>query len=394
MDLDPKELQLLSQQAPVRFNPGSLVGKNMPAEAGYQVFLSGYAAVMLEQERSYAEAVELMRSLDRLRSQPRPVLDGYVQRGAVDTRAVTTRNYKIEYRINSGQVLVYNIAPLDSVQRARDRREKAAMYVIKKNSQGIWKLERKVDNVRTEYAAVNGQSNNITKATWLMGRHLAHRYSGVTEYTLFHNPSVGGLGDTWESMRDKLGFTTPVTRRFASVLQDVQENGGSVKWVAHSQGGVIFTEAVRYHLNGNSSWALLGGFNGAFGKSDGRSLDKHTVAFHAGANNQRRSDLLFKRAKVGVVGYFSHPYDFVPQLIGMNAMGPWSVVGSLVYANHVFSGSTEQSPHTLPYQGFGHWNTMMKKGSGKGRGVAQKAFHAVDAAARKAGKDYIPNHLR
>src|SRR5690625_8049870 len=89
-----------------------------------------------------------------------------------------------------------------------------------------------------------------------MSRQLEFAFGrDLKEYTLFHNPSVGGLGDTWESVRDKLGFTTPVTREFARLLSQTQAAGNETRWVAHSQGGLILTEAVRGCRNGRHTYA-------------------------------------------------------------------------------------------------------------------------------------------
>src|SRR5690606_7095462 len=142
-----------------------------------------------------------------------------VLKGSVSTYKLENGAYRIDYRIANGEVLVYNIQLVDRVQSQRDRLEKPALYHVKRNNQGVWQVSNKVNNVSTSHAAVNGQSNNLTKATWLMGAHLEYEFKSLQEYTLFHNPSVGGIGDTWESLRDKLGFTTGVTRQFAKVLK-------------------------------------------------------------------------------------------------------------------------------------------------------------------------------
>src|SRR5690606_41259880 len=84
-------------------------------------------------------------------------------------------------------------------------------------------------------------------------------------------------GDTWESLRDKLGFTTGVTRQFAKVLMDTQAQDNPTQWVVHSQGGVIFAEAVRYLLNGSSSWMLNKlRLNGLRNPDKGKMLNRHS----------------------------------------------------------------------------------------------------------------------
>ncbi|MCW8901456.1 MAG: hypothetical protein OQK95_12355, partial [Gammaproteobacteria bacterium] len=228
------------------------------------------------------------------------------------------------------------------------------------------------------YAAVNGMLNNLNKATWLMGAHLDFEFGkgSMKEYTLFHNPSEGGGSDFWESVVDKLGFTTDVTKRFSKVLQDSQKKGKEIKWVAHSQGGAIFAEGVRYFLNGNSSWAIAGGFNGIFKEKEEIDLSNHKVAFHGNANNNFRSSFLFDRAGIEVLAIRANDYDLVPNIAGLNTLNPRKFLGSAVYWNHVFYGSVQQSPHTLS-QTREQWDNDMTSGPGKGRGPIQKGFEST-----------------
>src|SRR5690625_5448319 len=81
-----------------------------------------------------------------------------------------------------------------------------------------------------------------------MGRHVEAAFGReLKEYTLFHNPSVG-FGDLWDSVRYKFGITTPVTRKFASLLSSTQAAGNETQWVAHSEGGIVFAEAGGFLL--------------------------------------------------------------------------------------------------------------------------------------------------
>jgi len=179
-----------------------------PSVNGYKVLLTGYSQYIFEREESNAnEHRRLLNLLNSLKSNPRP-LNGRQLKGSVTTFSAANDEYRVDYNIHSGQVEVFNIQPQDRLQLARDLAEKIAVYRVKKNAAGVWSLSEKVDDesVKTKYAAVNGQSNNLTKATWLMGSHLEYEYGkDFNEYTLFHNPSVGGMGDSWESFQDKFG---------------------------------------------------------------------------------------------------------------------------------------------------------------------------------------------
>ena len=388
IQVSPQHLQMLNMQPPKPYKTSA----NAVA-SGYKIFLTGYAEHVMNQEINHYRSTMLTKLIQQLQSIPRPVQDGFKMVNTVDTRLASSGSFNVWYKIISGQIVIFNIEVEDEAQKARDKLEKPGLYKMTKNSQGNWTKDIAVKSITTEYAAVNGQSNNLTKATWLMGSHLDFEYgkSKLNEYTLFHNPSVGGLGDTWESMRDKLGFTTDVTKAFSKVLQQTQKEGKEVKWVAHSQGGVIFAEGVRYFLNGNSSWAIFGGFNGIFKDKEEVNLSNHKVAFHGNANNNFRSKFLFDRAGIEVTASRINDYDFVGNVLGMNTINPRKLIGSVVYLNHVTGGSVQQSPHTLA-QTQEEWGKNMDTGPGKGRNTVQKIFdNIVDPTGKNAG--YINNFL-
>lgn len=388
----PQHLVILNQKKPVFFIP---IGQHQPPNAGYQVFLTGYASHILGQERNNKYAFQLDKSINQLRALPRPTFGGHKLIGSTDTYLFASPVFNIWYKIHSGQVIIFNIEAVDAVQRERARLEKPALYTVKKDGPG-WKLAGKTENITTAYAAVNGQSNNLAKATWLMGLHLQKEFGKKTikEYTLFHNPSIGSVGDSWESLRDKLGFTTPVSKQFSAVLQRAQTSGTPVKWVAHSQGGIIFAEGVRFYLNGNSSTALLGGFNGRLKNKEKISLNKHSVAFHGNANNNYRSQYLLERAGIEVLAVRSNENDFVYNILGANAACGWHVVRSIAYANHVVAGSVQQSPHTT-LQNTKEFNQNMQTGPGKGRNAMQRSVEKTEVfLVTNNVMAYIPNFLK
>ena len=383
----PQHAAMLNSQSISRFI--STVDQG-PVVAGYQVKLTGYAEFIRARERSTNEYRDLDDLLKSLRALPRSS-HAQILKGSVSTYKLENGAYRVDYRIANGEVLVYNIQLIDKVQSQRDRLEQAGLYRVRKNNQGIWQVNGKAEKISTTYAAVNGQSNNLTKATWLMGAHLEYEFKSLQEYTLFHNPSVGGIGDTWESFRDKMGITTVVTRHFAKVLADTQAQDNQTQWIAHSQGGVIFSEAVRYLLNGSSSWMFhKGRLNGLRAPEKGKLLDKHSIAFHGSANNTLRSKPLFSRAGVTVLAIRSNDYDLVPNIIGMNTLNPRKILGAVLYSNHVTSGSVLQSPHTL-MQSQESWRHNMENGPGKGRNAIQKVFNKIETSiAKKSKPNYLP----
>ena len=391
IQVSPQHLQMLNARPPKLFQ--AFNRKNI-TDVGYKVFLTGYAEYILNQEKNYYKNTALQVAISQLSANPRPLNNGYQMKNTIDTRMYSSGIHKIWYKVISGQVLVFNIEIVDTAQTARDRLEKPGLYLIRKNGKGNWQRIHAETTIKTDYAAVNGMLNNLNKATWLMGAHLDAEFgkSKMKEFTLFHNPSNGGLSDFWESARDKFGFTTDVTRKFSKVLQDSQKQGKEIKWVAHSQGGVIFAEAVRYYLNGNSSWAIFGGFNGIFKDKKDIDLSNHKVVFHANANNNFRSSFLFERAGIEVLDAHANNYDIVYNIAGLNTLNPINILGSVVYSPHVIDGTVQQSPHTLP-QSQKEWEKNMDTGPGSGRNTLQKGFEAVNGVVQ-SGVRYIQNFLK
>lgn len=351
---------------------------------GYLLFMTPYARNMYENIPSNYDRRQVIIRLNSLSARPRP-LDALVKKGATDHYVVPAGEYEIEYRVHSGQLHIYQIGLNPNTAKRRARQEKPGLYHVKyEPGKQAWQSTRvPASEIKTRHAAVNGMNNDLAKAIWLMGDHLSKQYNNdnVQEYTLYHNPSAGGGRDFLECLTDKLGMTSNVAEGLSKVLVKSQSQEQSIKWVAHSQGGIIFTEAVRYYLNGMSSV----GAAGRFGKNkDG--LDKHSVCFHAGGNNIKRSEMLCKRAGITMYPPRYNPYDIVPQLAGGNAMTQLDFVGaigSVIYANHVFGGSSNQSPHTTAHVGLTEWYNEMLYSPGKGLGPIQKRFSAIEPGLRR-----------
>ena len=197
--------------------------------------------------------------------------------------------------------------------------------VTRGKESGIVESFERTNSVSERNGAVNGISNSIGRALQLMSDHVNFRF-GANSYMLVYNPTEGALRDIIETTLDKLGRTTAITRGFAGVLSSVSH---PMNWVAHSQGGVIFSEAVRYSL--------------ANGVTD---LRNNTVAFHSGANNAWVTNGYLSQAGVGLheKGYFDASNDLVPQLIGLRGLfRPDRMLWSVVSAPLLF---TDKSPHT------------------------------------------------
>ncbi len=194
--------------------------------------------------------------------------------------------------------------------------------------------------IDTRHAAVNGMRNNLAKAAWLMGAHLDTAYADdtrpVDSYTLFHNPTDGIGPDVFECAFDKQNLIecSHNSRHLAAVLKEAQQRGHRTRWVAHSQGAIIFSAAVEFAL-----------------QHYGMRLDFHSVCLHGVGCNIKRAELTCARAGIMIENVRNNPFDLVPNIFGLNDFNPSGLARSLKFRGLVFGGDPLASPHTLPYLG-------------------------------------------
>ena len=164
-------------------------------------------------------------------------------------------------------------------------------------------------------------------------KNLAYNFGdGITEFTLFNNPTNNPVLDVLECLGDKLNLTSDPAMALAGVLQGVQASGKEVKWAAHSQGGDIFVEGMRDAKASGSA-----------------SLSMNSVTFDAGANNHWVSNKIAGSVGVHVDGYCYSAMDAVPNVVGLNG-NPLSMLGSILAVPLLFTAT--MSPHTTPAQGW------------------------------------------
>ncbi|WP_196138805.1 hypothetical protein [Aliikangiella sp. G2MR2-5] len=342
----------LNSQGYVPFHP-TLNG------AGYQLYTKPEVLDFLNNSiQDDYTSLSFFKKLLSLRSNPRNLDAGRHKSNPHQYRMHAIDGILVDYKIESGCVCI------DKIQYnpdANKKHELPGLHLVKKNKVGTWEIKKRyVTRVQTPHMAVNGQSNDRKNAQGLMATHLQDAYSEeINEFTLFHNPTVNVLGDTFESLRDKIGgkLTNSMTKRFAKVLDDCQSRRKPVKTVAHSQGAIIYSEGVNYH-----------------NKTKGTPLDHHTVFFQApGANMAVTKNILNKAGvKLHKEGVKANPFDAVPQVIGMNAITdmkqfnfknlarlavmPLAIVPGLIPLS--FS-SPELSPHTRPYPGLKNYGKQV-----------------------------------
>lgn len=367
---------------------------------------------------------------NRLPNQPKEKGKTYVNKAHFRTGLYTveTKDYSISYAIYPEKIVIHNISYTDKRLSKLDSKENNGLYLVVEEN-GFWRIRERVKEITTQYAAVNGQSNNLNKAVWLMGEHLRHRYGAVRKYTLFHNRTYGGTIDTLQSMTNKLAMTTRTAKELCKKMQSCQRRGHEVRWMGHSQGAIMLYEAVNWHLNTNGQNpvgaayrtaerrmepALKAGLEVAatvaaqvtggpldVGKqvpdavdmakgvveraagleSKATSLSVHTVALHGAATNKEMVRAVFKQAGVKYFADVSHPLDMVNSLTGFNWDNQMQFSGSRLFAPHVMKGTVAQSTHTLPFKGIKTWESYMKNGHpdfpnefGTGFSAEQQAF--------------------
>ena len=86
---------------------------------------------------------------------------------------------------------------------------------------------------------VNGQAGKLEKSIALGLQQLGR----PREFYLLHNPTHGFIADTVESTLGKLTKTSGISRHLARVLE--QQSQSITRLTAHSQGGIIVSNALR-----------------------------------------------------------------------------------------------------------------------------------------------------
>ncbi len=221
-------------------------------------------------------------------------------------------------------------------------RKTMATYDKAKGKEGIQELEGAWTNaptpatqVKTSHAAVNGMQNDVVKAAWLMGTHLdaAYQSDGIKAYTLFHNPTDNMALDAAECVFDKrLGRKSHNAQHLAAILAQNNQQGKKVKWVAHSQGAIIFCAALEHYRI-----------------KYGKPLTTQQLAIHGSGANLDRLKSMAHSAGLTINNIRNNPFDLVPNLT--NDTSSSSLARSVKFMGLTFGKEVGASPHTLPFLG-------------------------------------------
>ena len=223
-------------------------------------------------------------------------------------------------------------------RRSNDTYDKAMNDEGIKKVQGAWEpIPTPTTQIKTQHAAVNGMQNELTKAMWLMGTHLDRAYEGdgIKAYTLFHNPTDYAKLDLIECAFDKrLGTKSHNAQHLAAVLAQNSQQSKQVKWLAHSQGAIIFCAALEHYRI-----------------HYGKPLTGQQLAVHGSGSNIERLKRIAHSTGLKVVAVRNNPYDLVPNLADRSKISSSSLVRSMKFKGLVTGGDVGASPHTLPFLG-------------------------------------------
>jgi hypothetical protein len=249
------------------------------------------------------------------------------------------------------------------------KRESLATYNKAQKNTKIEKLKGAWNNtpepttqVNTEHAAVNGMQNSLNKATWLMGTHLdtAYKGDGIKAYTLFHNPTDNIALDAIECAFDnRQGKTSHNAQHLAAVLAQNNQQGKKVKWVAHSQGAIIFCSALEHYRI----------------KYPNKPLTTQELAIHGSGANLDRLKRTANNIGMTINNIRNNPFDFVPNMAAKNDLSGSSLARSFKFMGLAFfSKNVGESPHTLPFLGLKTYATQLQLSGNRKKATIVRQF--------------------
>ncbi|WP_258402920.1 hypothetical protein, partial [Vibrio vulnificus] len=303
-------------------------------------------------------------------------------------------HYLLTITFKSGKVVIHDISfdeELHGREVGRVSHQRTQMYHVQKGIEshgvydgtqdeatasamlGEWENGRvnPVAHIRTVHAAVNGMLNPYAKAVGLMGVHteVAYKEDAPKEYTLFHNPSDGGVFDLIECSFDKTFFTSHNAQHLAAVMKQCAQSGKKVKWTVHSQGAIIFNSALEFIYTKNPSLRLT----------------NQEVVVHAGGTRTSKIDRNAKLLglKVNRHKTRTNPFDLVPNLAAReDKLTTSSLMRCIKFVGLVKGNIMTASPHTLPYFGLELYRKQLVM---SGDDKALKRVKDIDKYIKKFG---------
>jgi hypothetical protein len=337
-------------------------GLRLPVDFNYQKVEFAYQAFVMLQSLNDYDQQQVIKEIQFISLHPTAASSVKQSRNPfrhMRRSDIPFRNYHyfIDYKIAANsQVHITDILFDQQLHGKKDRHtdERTMLYQVERigigakydgvktkdeidKLQNEWGGAEPRTQVNTGHAAVNGMLNELTKAQWLMGTHLdtAYQSDSIKAYTLFHNPSDKTVRDVYECAFDKgQSNTSHNAQHLAAVLKQNQQLGKKVKWVAHSQGAIIFLSALQYYRV-NYQGQLTG----------------QELAIHGSGANVAEIQQAAKLVGLKTHEPRNNPFDIVPNIFGKNDLSASSFARSIKFFPSIMFSSAGASPHTLPFLG-------------------------------------------
>ncbi|MET1257520.1 hypothetical protein [Aliikangiella maris] len=228
---------------------------------------------------------------------------------------------------------LYKVSRMDKSKRINSNMSYEEIQTLNKS----WDITNvlPLSSLNTPFAAINGMQNDLTKAAWLMGVHLDWAYQNYQfdSYCLVHNPTEDFLHDLWECGWDK-NFTSLNANHLSAIMVQAAKRGKSIKWVAHSQGGIILLSALK-----------------VISERTNTRLTNQQVALHSIGTKAMETQRWANKVGLKIIGHNANPFDIVPNLAGGNDFSIKSLDRSIRFLPSVIWSNNAVSPHTLPFMG-------------------------------------------
>jgi len=291
-------------------------------------------------------------------------------------------HYLVEFSLKGNQINIEDVlfdkklhGPKDNFSAERTMlyhvdRKTSATYNKAVDDKGIDKIKgawnrdpTPTPQITTTHAAVNGMLNELDKASWLMGTHLdtAYQSDGIKAYTLFHNPRDNAILDIAECAFDKgQGRTSHNARHLAAILAQNNQQGKQVKWVAHSQGAIIFCAALQHYRI-----------------KYGKPLTTQQLTIHGSGANIERLKNIAHSTGIKLNPARNNPFDLVANIAGSNDLSSSSLARSLKFSTLLLADPAI-SPHTLPFLGLVTYGAQLQAlGEFKAAARVRKFIHTL-----------------
>jgi RHS repeat-associated protein len=166
---------------------------------------------------------------------------------------------------------------------------------------------------------VNGMLNNVDQAAAYALKQTGTPIGG--DVTLFYNPTHGFVADVTEAIIMKFTGQSALGNELAQIL-----TSGDYQWVvAHSQGTLIVNDALT--TLSSAGFTFDNGLSITYFGSAANSLVAQGLSQSVGATFE---------------GAFNSPFDAVGNVLGLNTLNPFRIVGSILAFPSLFTGGVTQ----------------------------------------------------